>query len=401
MALEFRLPDVGEGIASGELVEWHVAEGQDVREDEPMADVQTDKAIVVIPCPTTGKVLELRAQEGDTVPVGEVLAVFAPADEGTGAAPVLAVEAPSASPAPRRALASPAVRKLARERGVALAELAGSGPGGRILREDVTAEAGNGASGPAPPVAVPPALSPPRGDDEVVPLRGVRRVIARTLTHAWQTVPHVTDYREVDATGLAAARRALKRHAERADDAELAAAMTMTPLLVKIAAHALGHHPYVNASVDLEREEITLRAGRHVGVATAAPQGLVVPVVHDADAKSLDEVAREVAALTVAARENRLTVAQQSGGTFTVNNYGALGVWLGTPIVRPPEVANLGVGRMADRPVAVNGQVVVKPIIPLAVAADHRILDGDTLAAFVNEVVELMEDPVLLFARAR
>lgn len=387
MALEFRLPDVGEGIASGELVEWHVAEGQEVREDEALADVQTDKAIVVIPCPTTGKVLELRAQEGDVVPVGDVLAVFAPVAEGAGAA------SPPA-PAARRALASPAVRKLARERGVALAELAGSGPGGRIVREDVTAAADDGAPPPAPTLA-------PAGEDEVVPLRGVRRAIARTLTHAWQTVPHVTDYREVDATALARARTALKRHAERAGDVELAAAMTITPLMVKIAAHALGHHSRVNASIDLEREEITLRAARHVGVATAAPQGLVVPVVHHADTKSLAEVAREIAALTAAARAGRLTLAQQSGGTFTVNNYGALGVWLGTPIVRPPEVANLGVGRMQDQPVAVAGQVVVRPIIPLAVSADHRILDGDTLAAFVAEVVELMEDPVLLFADAR
>jgi pyruvate/2-oxoglutarate dehydrogenase complex dihydrolipoamide acyltransferase (E2) component len=384
VALEFALPDVGEGIAAGELVAWHVAEGDDVREDQPLADVQTDKAIVTIPCPTTGRVLELRASEGDTVPVGAVLAVFEHGEElaetgGAAAAPASGL---------RRPLASPAVRKRARDRGVDLAGLTGSGPGGRIVREDVEAAVARSDS------------EPPGADDQVVPLRGIRRAIARTLTHAWQTVPHVTDYREVDATGLRRAHLALRARAERAGDERLAAAMTLTPLLVKIAVRALRRHPYVNASIDLERDEITLHGECHVGVATATPDGLLVPVVHDAAGKSLTEVALEIAALTAAARERRLTAAQQSGGTITVNNYGGLGIWLGTPIVRPPEVANLGVGRVQERPVAVDGQVVVKPILPLAVSGDHRLLDGHTLGAFVSEVVELMEDPVLLLPDA-
>jgi pyruvate dehydrogenase E2 component (dihydrolipoamide acetyltransferase) len=375
----------------------------------------------MIPCPTTGRVLELRASEGDTVPVGAVLAVFEPREElaamgGVAAEPsVAAADARPEAAAPpaagsvgaapvgrsRRSLASPAVRKLARDRGVDLAGLTGSGPGGRIVRDDVdAAHAARDGEGPERPAPA-PARTSPAEDDEVLPLRGIRRAIARTMTHAWQTVPHVTDYREVDATALRRARAALRERAGRGGDERLAAAMTLTPLLVQIAVRALHGHPYVNASIDLEREEITLHAACHIGIATATPAGLLVPVVHDAARKSLTEMALEIADLTAAAREGRLTLAQQRGGTFTVNNYGGLGVWLGTPIVRPPEVANLGVGRVQERPVAVDGQVVVKPILPLAVSGDHRLLDGHTLGAFVSEVVELLEDPVLLLADAR
>ena len=248
----------------------------------------------------------------------------------------------------------------------------------------------------------PPASGPAPGSDadEVIPLRGVRRAIARTLTEAWQTVPLVTDYREVDATALVRARAALRSRAQRAGDERLAAALTLTPLLVRIATHALRHHPMVNASIDLEREEITLHGACHIGIATAAPDGLLVPVVRHADRRSLGELAVEISELAAAARERRQSAAQQSGATFTVNNYGGLGVWLGTPIVVPPQVANMGVGRVQERPVAVEGQVVVKPVLPLAVSADHRILDGHTLGAFVSELVELMEDPILLLPDA-
>jgi len=434
--MEFRLPDVGEGIDAGEIVAWHVAEGDDVREDQPLADVQTDKAVVAIPCPTSGTVTRLGARVGESVAVGAVLAVFAPAGaktgEGAGEGPPVA-EAPAAkgSPGPAeparaaasadamapvgaagngappasvpapRPLASPAVRKLAREAGVALADVAGSGPGGRIVRADVEA-AGGGTTAAQPAAAPTPALpASPAGEDRVIALRGVRRSIARTLTHAWQTIPHVIDFREVDATQLVRARRALKERARRAGDERLAAALTITPLIVKIAVHALRRHPYVNASIDLEREEIVLRGAYNLGIATAAPDGLVVPVVHGAEAKTVAEIALEVADLSAAAREQRLAPEQLAGGTFTVNNYGGLGIWLGTPIIKPPEVANLGVGRLQDRPVAVDGEVVVRPIIALAVSGDHRILDGHTLGAFVSDVVELMEDPYLLLQDAR
>ena len=189
-----------------------------------------------------------------------------------------------------------------------------------------------------------------------MPLRGLRRSIARSLTQAWRDVPHITDYREVDAAALIEVRAALRDQARRDGDEALAAALTPTPLLVKIAAAALARHPYVNASIDLEREEITLHERRSIGVATATPEGLVVPVVHDADQRSVEEIAGEVGPADRArAGSNRLRQDDLGGGTFTVNNYGGLGIWLGTPIVKPPEVANLGVGAIRDQVVARDG----------------------------------------------
>ncbi len=378
MALEFRFPDVGEGMDAGELVEWHVVEGQLVREDEPMADVQTDKATVTIPCPTTGRVLELRVKAGEMLPVGAVMAVFEPS----------AADAGAPAQATTRPLASPATRKHARDLGIGLEQIHGSGPDGRIRLEDL--ERAADAPRPAEPA---PAPTPPAGADQVVPLRGVRRTIARTMTEAWRTIPHIIDYREVDATALIHWRDVLRERAADEGDERLRSALTITPLLLRIAVEALPRHPYVNASIDMEREEITLHREHNIGVATATPEGLIVPVVHHADTKHVSQLALEVAELAAAARGRRLRPEQLAGGTFTLNNFGALGVWLGTPIIKPGQVVNFGVGRVQERPVAADGRVVVRPIVTLAVSGDHRVLDGHTLGAFVSDVVALIEDP--------
>jgi len=209
------------------------------------------------------------------------------------------------------------------------------------------------------------------------------------------------DYREVDATSLQRARASLRRRALDRDDEALAKALTPTPFAVRAAVLAARDHPYVNASIDLEHEEITLHRHYHVGIAAAGPDGLTVPVVHDADQRSLAELAHEIVALSKAARERKLRRDQLAGPTLTVNNFGSLGTWMGTPIVRPPEVVNVGVGAIRDRVVAVDGAPVVRPTLMLCVAADHRILDGDGLAAFVDQVARLLEDPVLLFEDLR
>jgi pyruvate dehydrogenase E2 component (dihydrolipoamide acetyltransferase) len=420
--LEFRLPDVGEGIASAEIIAWQVAEGDHVREHQDLVEIQTDKATVVIPCPATGVVTRLCGAPGDTLDVGAVLAVI---EAGGGAPAAVAAsdgardsaagagaerdDRAAAVPRVRLPLAAPTTRRLARELGVALEDVAGSGPQGRIVREDVERAAAGGRTPAAPPApaqtraraALRAAPTPTPTPGEVVPLRGVRRTIAHTLTRAWLEVPRIIDYREVDATALLRARASLRQRAVDRGDEALGRALTPTPLIVRAAVLAARDHPYVNASIDLEREEITLHRHYHVGIATAGPDGLTVPVVHDADHRSLAEIALEIVELSRAARERRLRPEQLAGPTITVNNFGSLGTWLGTPIVRPPEVVNLGVGAIRDRVVAVDGAPVVRPTLVLAVAGDHRVLDGDTLAAFVNQVAALLEDPVLLFEDLR
>jgi pyruvate dehydrogenase E2 component (dihydrolipoamide acetyltransferase) len=400
--MEFRLPDVGEGIATAEILTWHVAQGDHVREHQDLVEIQTDKAVAVIPCPATGVVVRLCGEEGETIDVGAVLAVFEVdgAKASGNATPGDATSGDGAA-APKRAslpLAAPTTRRLARELGVALEDVAGSGPHGRILREDVERAAA------APPPAAPRAAAPrtpTAGPGEVVPLRGVRRTIAHTLTRAWLEVPRIIDYREVDATALVRARASLRKRALDRGEEALAKALTPTPLIVRAAVLAARDNPYVNASIDLEREQITLHGHYNIGIATAGPDGLTVPVVRDADRRSLAEIALEIAALASAARERRLTPAQLAGPTLTVNNFGSLGTWMGTPIIRPPEVVNLGVGAIGDRVVAVDGAPVVRPTLVLSVAGDHRVLDGDTLSAFVDQVAGLLEDPVLLFEDLR
>ena len=419
MPLEFRLPDVGEGIATAEIVAWQVSEGDRVREHQDLVEIQTDKATVVIPCPADGVVTRLCGEPGDTLDVGAVLAVIDADGTALAAAPAPVVpaavaEAPVAGNGERPPsrpgvpLAAPTTRRLARELGVALEDVAGSGRHGRILREDVERAASApppapaGASRAARELAAPPTrhLDGP-GPGDVVPLRGVRRTIAHALTRAWHEVPRIIDYREVDATALVRARASLRQRALDRGDEALAKALTPTPFAVRAAVIAAREHPYVNASIDLEAEEITLHGHYHVGIAAAGPDGLTVPVVHDADRRSLAELAHEIVALSQAARERRLRPDQLAGPTLTVNNFGSLGTWMGTPIVRPPEVVNVGVGAIRDRVVAVDGAPVVRPTLVLSVAGDHRVLDGDGLAAFVDQLQRLLEDPVLLFEDLR
>jgi len=438
--LEFRLPDVGEGIANGEIIAWQVAVGDHVTEHQDLVEIQTDKATVVIPCPATGVVRQLSGEKGDTIDVGSVLAVIevAEAEAAQDGARAGAGEAAAAGgePAPAAArtlprrqlpLAAPTTRRLARELGVRLEGVAGSGPHGRILRDDVERAAGEAAAptapardgappageadAPAPPAPAREAAPPPGAPasparaapapGDVIPLRGIRRTIAHTLTRAWLEVPRIVDYREVDATALLGARASLRQRALERGDEALAKALTPTPFVVRAAVLAAREHPYVNASIDLEREEITLHRHYNVGIAAAGPDGLTVPVVHDADQRSLGELALQIVELAQAARDRRLRPDQLAGPTLTVNNFGALGTWMGTPIVRPPEVANIGVGAIRDQVVAVDGAPVVRPTMVLSTAGDHRVLDGDTLAAFVTTLARLLEDPILLFEDLR
>lgn len=442
---EFRLPDIGEGLHEAEVVRWLVAEGERVARDQPLVEVMTDKATVEIPSPVAGTVVSIQVPAGQTAKVGDVLVVLeaagaapagraggAPAGaEGAAAAPGVAAPAgtpaePSAGGPARRILAAPSVRKRARDLGVDLARVPATGPGGRITMEDVERFAGQrqgapdgvtapaapatpaaDAAGPAVRAASPAAPAPaapapaapapaaaPAGTEDVVPLLGLRRRIAERLSRAWREIPHVTSHEEVDVTALAALRDRLAARAEAAG-----VKLTWMPLVVKAVTIALKDHPYLNATFDEAQGAIVLKRYYHIGVATAVPDGLLVPVIRDADRKSVLAIARELADLVERAHAKTLTASELQGSTFTITNYGRFGGTYGTPIINPPEVAILGVGRVAERPVVRDGQVAVRLTMPLSLSFDHRVIDGEGAARFLNQVAELLSDPDELLLR--
>lgn len=427
----FRLPDVGEGLHEGEIGKWLVQVGDQVREDQPLVEVQTDKVNVELPCPVTGKVLELRAQPGQVVPVGAVIAVFAvagaapavaepPAAAPAAAAPPAAAPAAAAAEAPaapaarppgRRALATPAVRRLARELGVDIQQVPGSGPAGRVMKEDVARFADPAAApvaaaaASAAPAAAPaaPALPAPVSQQvpaaapgQRIPLRGVRRAIAEAMVRSKHTAPHVTVMDEVEIGALVAAREQGKALA-----GARGIRLTYLPFIFKALVVALKEFPYLNASIDDAAGEIILKAEYNIGFALDTEQGLFVPVVKNADRKSIFDIAREIADLSEKGRAGKLTLEEIRGGTFSVSNMGNIGAGLYfTPVINHPEVGILGVGKIAARPVVRDGQVAVGQVLHLSLSFDHRIVDGAYATRFLKRVMELLANPTLLLMEA-
>ncbi|MEX1143181.1 MAG: dihydrolipoamide acetyltransferase family protein [Thermoleophilaceae bacterium] len=398
----FHLADTGEGLTEAEVVEWKVAVGDPVEEHQPVVEVETDKARIELPAPATGTLASIGADVGEVVEVGAVLftvAVDGDVPAASDGAPVAEPAAPEPTPAaprkvagdalgaaPRRVLAAPATRRLAVELGIDLASVDGSGPGGRIVEGDVRQAVDGPPSAPAANRGG--ATAPQRGTPE--PLRGIRRAMARSMTAAW-AIPHITELRDVDATGLVRLQRALRHRA-----GEEGIRTGFAPLLVKVAAAALEAHPALNATFDAEQELLTVHGSVNVGVAIDAPDGLMVPVIADAASRSLLDLAREIQALGDAARERKLTPSQLTGGSFTVTNTGAYGGQFGTPMIRSPEVAIAGFGRTRDAVVAVDGEPAVRPMLPLSVSVDHRVVSGAELGNFITTVEELVGDPSLL-----
>jgi 2-oxoisovalerate dehydrogenase E2 component (dihydrolipoyl transacylase) len=373
---EFKLPDLGEGLTEGEVARWLVDEGQEIAEDDPLVEIQTDKTTVEIPSPAAGKVTSIRVAEGETVAVGTVLVVI-----GDGAGP--AEEQPRAEEAPRqdaassastvsaaqaagqgqkgRARATPLVRRLAQELGVDVDSLEGTGPQGRVTEEDVRA------------ATVSPSLETRQGPSEKEgrrePLRGVRKVIAEHMARAHEEIPPVTWVEECDFGAVELSR--------------------IVPVALKAVAAALQEVPELNAR--LEGNEIVYLDRYDLGVAVQTGNGLVVPVVRDCDSRSVDELAAELTRLVDAARANELKPEELRGSTFTVTSAGKLGGLLTTPIVNHPEVGILSIGRVAERPVVRDGEVVARPIGTIAVTFDHRVVDGARAAAFGLAVIERLE----------
>ncbi|PTM57590.1 dihydrolipoamide acetyltransferase family protein [Desmospora activa] len=421
MAFEFKLPDVGEGIHEGEIVKFHVKEGDSINEDDVLAEVQTDKAVVEIPSPVTGTVKKLNAAEGEVIEVGSVLAVFdtgdgdaaeetateeAKAEETPAPAEEKKEEAPAAPAATgKQVLAMPSIRKKARELGIDISQVAGSGPRGRITLEDLENFQAGGAkqeaqpeaeqAAPAPAAkeaaAPAPAAQAPQGNEERIPLRGMRRTIAKRMAQSVYTAPHVTIMDEVDASELIEMRKWAKPMAE-----QRGIKLTYMPFIIKALVAALHEFPTLNASIDDEKEEIIIKKYYHMGIAAATEDGLLVPVLKDVDRKSMFQLADEMSDLIKRTRERKAGVEDLKGSTFTITNIGAFGGQFFTPIINYPEVAIFGMGKMADRPMAVDGEVVIKPIMNISLSIDHRLIDGDVAARFLNRVKELLENPKLL-----
>jgi pyruvate dehydrogenase E2 component (dihydrolipoamide acetyltransferase) len=383
---EFKLPDVGEGLAEAEVARWLVKVGDRVTEDQPVVEMMTDKASVELPSSADGVVVETRAEEGQIVRVGSVLYVLetesAPTTPHEPASPA-AHAAPPPTPSPSAVaagvLAPPAVRKLARELGVDLAHVHGSGPQGRISAEDVQRHA-------QAPAAAPAAASTLAG--ERVALRGVQRRMAEAMSLSARTIAHVTGFHELDAGEFLDLVRRTRKDAEKRGTR-----FPFDSLLVRAAALALSRHPIFNSSLDTERGEVVMHPTANIGVATATPDGLIVPVVHDAGGLDLDRLAAEVDRVTTAARQGKVTPADLRGGTFTVSNTGAWRGGYGTSLIRPPEVAIVAFGQIEEKAVVRDGRVVARPIMPMSVTFDHRVIDGEQGLRFALTLRGLIEAP--------
>ncbi len=412
MPRPFLLPDLGEGLTEAEIIKVLVKEGDVIREDAPLLEVETDKAQVEIPSPLSGRVLEIHVQPHQTVRVGEVLVTFADAEDGAPlAASPAEIDPARIGPVP----ATPATRRRARELGVDLRAVRGSGPGGRVTDDDVRAAApGPGqapagvaaaaahraAPGTAEPPAAPRPLAPigveppplPRfeqwGPIERQPLSHLRRTIAERMTLSATLIPHVTHFDRADITDLDAV-IARNLEAARAQGVPL----TLTGFLLKAAALALREHPQFNASLDAAAGELILKRHYHLGVAVATERGLIVPVIRNVDAKPLRELARELAALAGRVREGKATLDDLRGGTFTITNIGALGGTGAIPIINYPEVAILGVARGRLEAGVRDGQIGPRMMLPLSLTFDHRVADGADGARFASAIVRRLEHP--------
>ena len=413
-----KMPDIGEGIAEVELSVWHVKVGDMVVEDQVLADVMTDKAMVDIPSPVHGKVISLGGEPGEVMAVGSILIsievegagntresalsavveeaapapkaeIKAPAVESKPAAkPVVAAQAPVARDANERPLASPAVRKHALDAGIQLRLVQGSGPAGRILHEDLDAYLQQGstrASAGANPYAE-------RNDEEQIPVIGMRRKIAQRMQDATRRAAHFSYVEEIDVTALDDLRVHLneKHGASRGK-------LTLLPFLVRAMVVALRDFPQINARYDDEAQVITRLGAVHVGVATQSDVGLMVPVVRHAEARSLWGTAEEITRLANAARNGKASRDELSGSTITLTSLGALGGIVSTPVLNLPEVAIVGVNRIVERPMVIKGQIVIRKMMNLSSSFDHRVVDGMDAAQFIQAIRGLLEQPATLF----
>ena len=422
----FKLPDVGEGTAEAEIVAWHVAVGDTINEDQHLVDVMTDKATVEMTSPVTGKIVELRGEPGSMAPVGAPIVIFevegagnetearsngaaktakaapppppkleekkpAPKPEPVAAKHAPAPVAPATPAAPRKfgdkPLASPAVRQRAQELGVHLQYIHGTGPAGRISHADLDAYIAKGA--PAARGGV--AMERREGTDEIKVI-GLRRKIAEKMQEAKRRIPHFAYVEEVDMTELEALRVQMNA-TKRADQPKL----TLLPFVMRALIRVLPDYPQINARFDDEAGVVHRYKPVHIGIATQTPNGLIVPVVHHAEAMDLWQAASEIARVSTAARDNKATKDELSGSTITITSLGPIGGVVTTPVINHPEVAIIGPNAIIDRPVVHNGAIAVRKMMNLSSSFDHRVVDGYDAAMFIQRVKALLEHPAIMF----
>ncbi|MGH8222949.1 MAG: dihydrolipoamide acetyltransferase family protein [Woeseiaceae bacterium] len=395
----FKLPDLGEGTVESEIAEWNVKVGEQVAEEDIVATMMTDKAAVELSSPVSGKVLRLAGEPGDVVAVGAPLIVF---ETGDGAAAQQAVAA-HADRAPKekkaakleatgtaqrggKIVTSPAIRRRAREAGIDLSQIPGSGAGGRILRADFDRFLGNGGAGNARPAVARGART------TEIKVIGLRRLIAERMSAAKREIPHFAYVEEIDVTEL----EALRKHLN-ARPGEGRERLTLLPFLGLALVRALQSFPQCNATYDKERNLILQHEAVHLGIATQTADGLKVPVVRHAEGRSLDELAREIRRVSDAARDNSIRREELTGSTITITSLGKLGGIASTPVINLPEVAIIGVNRAVERPMVVNGQIAIRLMMNLSSSFDHRFVDGYDAAAMIQEIREMLEHPATIF----
>ena len=412
----FKLPDIGEGVVEGEVVQWHVAAGDTVTEDDPIVDVMTDKATVTIPSPVTGVVTSLSGDVGDMVAVGSTLVEFdsdadaAPASEPEAEpeaessptpppvpepaadptpAPAAAKPAPAPAAASSRVLASPAIRRRAREAGVDLSQVRGSGPAGRVRHADLDAYI---AADGAVTGAAPSSYSTKRTDVTEVKVVGLRRKIAEQMTISKSTIPHFSYFEEVDVTELEALRQVLNASRD-----ESQPKLTYLPFIMLALSRIMPEHPECNANYDDQGGVVARHGAVHIGIATQTDRGLYVPVVKHVEAMDAWQAAAEMQRVASAARDGTASLEDLTGSTFTITSLGRDGGLGATPIINHPEVAILGVHKARDMPVVRDGQIVVRRIMNLSSSFDHRVVDGADGAALVQHLRRMLEHPALIF----
>lgn len=432
MAFDFKLPDLGEGIAEAEIRKWLVKEGDTIDEHQAVVEVETDKAVVEVPSPKKGTVLKISREEGETVKVGEVLIIIGeagekpearkkpeakekprekekpkvkeePGEEPRKSVSVVgelpeeeAIEEKPAEEEPRKSvsvvgvlpeeeeaviLATPAVRAFAKEQGVSLEKIRGTGPGGSITREDVQKAS-----------KLPPKAEDQFGTVERVAIRGVRKAIAKNLLFSLKTTASVTEADEADITDLWGLREREKKALQ-----EKGIHLTFMPFFMKAVQHTCTEFGTFNASVDEQREEILIKRYFNIGVAVDTPDGLIVPVVKNVEKKTIRELAQELTDYSKQARERTVKLEDLKGSTFTITNYGTYGSTFATPIINYPDVAILGTGRIMDKPWVREGKIVIRKVLPLSLTFDHRVNDGAGAAKFLSRLISYLEDPASLF----